>query len=79
MKETAPSRRGYSPNLNSFMEMLIDGGPSHEELKLMGVLTIMDETLANLAQDYNSEYRLTALQTYKEIEDYIFQCEDQEH
>ena len=69
----------FTPLLNSFINMMVDQGPSTEELKLMGVLSIMDETLRALAEDTESEYQCAALQTYSEIEKYVTQCEDNEN
>ena len=67
----------YSPNLNALIEMIKDQGSSPEELKLMGIIAIMDEALRNLVNDDN--FSEIAINTYRQIEEYIMATELTDH
>lgn len=59
----------WTPNLNQLCKVLLEGGPSQEEIALLSVLAIMDETMRLVAQ--TPEYGEAVMQTYNEIEQYL--------
>lgn len=61
----------YTPQLHKLISHISECGPSPDEYKLMGILAIFDETLRSFAQEDSTYAQRAALQTYKEIEEYI--------
>jgi len=55
--------------MNSLCKTLIEGGPSEEEITLLCVLSIMDETMRVLAE--TPAYGKAVMHTYNEIEEYL--------
>lgn len=60
----------WTPNLNQLCKVIIDGGPTEEEISLLCVLAIMDETMRNLAMT-PGPYSQSVMQTYHEVELYL--------
>lgn len=68
MTQVREIRETWSPKLNDLIKTLKDGGPSNEELTLMSIIAIMDETMRELSR---TQYHAPIFQTYNEIEAYI--------
>lgn len=64
-------RETWSEELNGLIDTLKEGGPSEEELCLMGVIAIMDETFRAFANCPG--HQDAVFQTYFEIEEYLRQ------
>jgi len=70
MQQVTIIEKFYTPNLNVLCKELINSNPSNDEITLLSVLAIMDETLREFAEK-EGVYKFGALQTYNEIEQYL--------
>lgn len=70
INEVSIIEKYYTPNLNVLCKDLIESEPSDKEITLLCVLAIMDETMREFAEK-EGFYKFSALQTYKEIEEYL--------
>jgi hypothetical protein len=63
--------KDYTPQLNQLVGLIVDAGPSADEMTLLSVLAIMDESLQLVMRNADSNTSDAILAMYSEIEHYL--------